>query len=166
MYIDEAANLDMALKLMVDAKVDYPAACNAVEKVLVHSSWVPKKGLESIIKTLQASGVQVHAGTESLAMSEALPLAPSARHEYSAMACTVQVVESMQAAIDHIHANGSSHTEVIITDDADRAEEFLKAVDSACVFHNASSRFADGFRFGLGAEVRPTLMIHNHDPHL
>lgn len=165
MYVDEAADLEMAKKLVVDAKVDYPAACNAVEKVLVHSSWVDKGGVAALIGALQAAGVTVNAGTLALAAAHGLPLAPSPRIEYSALACTIEVVGSMQEAVDHIHANGSSHTEAIITQDGAAAEAFMKAVDSACVFHNASTRFADGFRFGLGAEVGiSTSRIHARGP--
>jgi len=165
-YVDEAADLDKALKVVVDAKVDYPAACNAVEKVLVHGSWVQRQGLEKIVRALQEAGVEVHAGNRvSAELLQGLPPAPSPRHEYSALACTVEVVDSMQEAIDHIHRHGSSHTEAIITEDAARAHDFLKGVDSACVMHNASTRFCDGFRFGLGAEVGiSTSRIHARGP--
>jgi gamma-glutamyl phosphate reductase len=91
---------------------------------------------------------QVHAGDrlKQVQASCNLPAAPSARHEYSSMDVTLEVVPDMGAAIDHIHANGSGHTETIVTEDAAAAEAFLRGVDSACVFHNASTRFSDGFR--------------------
>lgn len=167
MYVDEAADLDMALKLVVDAKADYPAACNAVEKVLLHASWVPRGGLEALKKALEGAGVKIHAGSQHTTdlLPPGTPMAPALRHEYSSMDCTVEVVGSMQEAIDHIHSHGSSHTEAIITEDEACAETFLKSVDSACVFHNASTRFADGFRFGLGAEVGiSTSRIHARGP--
>jgi delta-1-pyrroline-5-carboxylate synthetase len=93
----------------------------------------------------------VHAGErlKELQPDTELPPAPSGRHEYSSLDVTLEVVPDMAAAIDHIHANGSGHTESIVTEDAEAAEAFLRGVDSACVFHNASTRFADGFRWVL-----------------
>ena len=152
---------------MVDSKADYPAACNAAEKILVHSSWVSQGGLASLVKALQGAGVTVHAG-EGEAIKKLLPDAPAApapRHEYSSLDCTMEVVEDMEEAISHIHAHGSSHTDCIVTENKATADVFLKTVDSACVFHNASTRFADGFRFGLGAEVGiSTSRIHARGP--
>ncbi|KXZ44728.1 hypothetical protein GPECTOR_63g53 [Gonium pectorale] len=164
-YVDAAAELPTALRILLDAKTDYPAACNAVEKVLVHKDWVEKGGLQTIREALQKAGVTVHAGDSVKPMLADLPSAPSPRHEYSALAVTIEVVDSMEAAIDHIHKYGSAHTDCIVTTDGERAEAFLRGVDSACVFHNASTRFADGFRFGLGAEVGiSTSRIHARGP--
>ncbi|KAG2495340.1 hypothetical protein HYH03_006609 [Edaphochlamys debaryana] len=164
-YVDAAADLDTAIKILIDAKTDYPAACNAVEKVLIHKDWVEKGGVQSIQEALQKAGVTVHAGESVRALLPDLPPPPSARHEYSALACTMEVVDSMETAIDHIHKYGSAHTDCIVTLDGERAEAFLRGVDSACVFHNASTRFADGFRFGLGAEVGiSTSRIHARGP--
>eukprot|EP00882_Tetradesmus_deserticola_P002291 GHRQ01002445.1.p1 GENE.GHRQ01002445.1~~GHRQ01002445.1.p1 ORF type:complete len:428 (+),score=166.86 GHRQ01002445.1:479-1762(+) len=166
-YIDAAADLNKAAKIVVDSKVDYPAACNAVEKVLVHESLLASGGLSKIQSALQDAGVQVHAGDrlKQLQPDTTLPAAPSARHEYSSLDLTLEVVPDMAAAIDHIHANGSGHTESIVTEDSAAADAFLRGVDSACVFHNASTRFADGFRFGLGAEVGiSTSRIHARGP--
>jgi gamma-glutamyl phosphate reductase len=146
-YVDKAADLAKAAAILADAKADYPAACNAVEKVLVHEA-LGSEGLDAVLGALRSVNAELHAG-EKLAAARAdlgLPPAPAPRHEYSSLGVTVELVPSMEAAIDHIHANGSGHTEVIITEDASAADAFLAGVDSACVFHNASTRFADGFR--------------------
>ncbi|PRW58951.1 delta-1-pyrroline-5-carboxylate synthase B-like isoform X1 [Chlorella sorokiniana] len=162
-YVDAAADMDKARRICVDAKVDYPAACNAVEKILVHESLAGEK-LDSLVKAMQEAGVTLHGG-ERGAAALGLPAAPSARHEYSSMDCTVELVSGLDQAIDHIHTHGSGHTETIITEDQAAADDFLRRVDSACVFHNASTRFSDGYRFGLGAEVGiSTARIHARGP--
>ncbi|KIZ02834.1 delta-1-pyrroline-5-carboxylate synthetase [Monoraphidium neglectum] len=165
-YVDKAADLDKALKIVADAKADYPAACNAVETVLVHEA-LGDAGVDALLQALRAVGAEVHAGERLAAARPALglPAAPAARHEYSSLGVTLETVEALQQAIDHIHAYGSGHTESIITEDAAAADAFLLGVDSACVFHNASTRFSDGFRFGLGAEVGiSTSRIHARGP--
>jgi delta-1-pyrroline-5-carboxylate synthetase len=162
-YVDAAADDAMTTAICVDAKVDYPAACNAVEKILVHDSLVGPR-LDALITALTAAGVTVHGGDRAAA-ALGLPPAPSARHEYSSLDVTIELVSGLDEAIEHIHTNGSGHTESIITADETVAAEFLRRVDSACVFHNASTRFSDGFRFGLGAEVGiSTARIHARGP--
>jgi delta l-pyrroline-5-carboxylate synthetase len=162
-YVDSAADMDKAIKLCVDSKVDYPAACNAVEKILVHDALVGDK-VTALVKALQDAGVTIHGG-EKASTILSLPVAPSARIEWGTLDVTVELVGGLDEAIDHIHANGSGHTECIITEDRQVADDFLKRVDSACVFHNASTRFSDGYRFGLGAEVGiSTARIHARGP--
>jgi delta-1-pyrroline-5-carboxylate synthetase len=161
-YVDEAASLPMAQAIVRDAKVDYPAACNAMETLLVHQRWLDEGRLLALLGALD--GVKLHAHPAQTALL-GLPPAPALHHEYGDLACTVVIVPDLEAAVEHIHAHGSGHTECIVTDDAQAAERFLAAVDSACVFHNASTRFADGFRFGLGAEVGiSTSRIHARGP--
>ena len=162
-YVDSAADDSMAQSICVDAKIDYPAACNAVEKILVHESLIGTR-LDGIITALKEAGVTVHGGDRAV-VELSLPPAPSARCEYSSMDVTVEIVNGLDEAIDHIHKYGSGHTESVITNDESIANEFLRRVDSACVFHNASTRFADGYRFGLGAEVGiSTSRIHARGP--
>lgn len=162
-YVDPSADDAMVKSICVDSKIDYPAACNAVEKILVHESLKGER-LDALLAALKEAGVTVHGGDRSVSELGLSP-APSVRHEYSSLDVTVELVSSMTEAIDHIHANGSGHTESIITQDGALAEEFLRRVDSACVLHNASTRFSDGYRFGLGAEVGiSTSRIHARGP--
>ncbi len=162
-YVDAAADDAMAAAICVDAKVDYPAACNAVETILVHASWRGAR-LEALLGALRAAGVALHGGPRAAA-ELGLPPAPALHHEWSSLDVTIELVDSLDAAIDHIHAHGSGHSEAIVTADAGAADAFLARVDSACVYHNASPRFSDGFRFGLGAEVGiATGRIHARGP--
>ncbi len=160
-YVDRAADLDRAARIAVDAKCDYPAACNAMETLLVHRDLVPA-GLGTLVSALEAAGVAVHApaghGLDH-------PEPPSLSHEYGDLSCTVAIVDDLDAAVDWIHTHGSGHTEPIVTGGARAAERFLARVDSASVFHDASTRFADGYRYGLGAEVGiSTARIHARGP--
>lgn len=163
-YIDEKCDMEKAVKIAVDSKVDYPAACNALETLLVHKSLQNDGRLDRILTALKDAGVELFGGVNS-ATALGLPPCVNPKHEYGILACTVEVVDTLEAAIDHVHKYGSSHTECIVTEEQDTAEKWLSGVDSACVLHNASTRFADGFRFGLGAEVGiSTGRIHARGP--
>ncbi|KAK4351379.1 hypothetical protein RND71_030692 [Anisodus tanguticus] len=163
-FIDKSADLDMAKRIVLDAKTDYPAACNAMETLLVHKDLVQTGGLNVLILELQERGVSLFGGPKASSLLN-IPEANSFHHEYGALACTVEIVEDVNSAIDHIHCHGSAHTDSIITEDKEVAELFLRQVDSAAVLHNASTRFSDGFRFGLGAEVGiSTSRIHARGP--
>ncbi|KAG2325678.1 hypothetical protein Bca4012_040177 [Brassica carinata] len=163
-YVDKSCNLDMAKRVVSDAKLDYPAACNAMETLLVHKDLETNGVLNELIYALQANGVTLYGGPGASGKLN-IPEAQSFHHEYSSKACTVEIVEDVHGAIDHIHNHGSAHTDCIVTEDNEVAEIFLRQVDSAAVFHNASTRFCDGFRFGLGAEVGiSTSRIHARGP--
>lgn len=165
LYLDQTAQPEMAARLAVDGKCDYPAACNATETLLVHRGWLCH--LADLGRILTAAGVAL------VADAEALPHLPAARpagetdwgREWGDLTLAVGVVADLEAAVDHIHRHGSGHTDAIVTADAAAGELFLAAVDSASVFVNASTRFADGYRYGLGAEVGiSTGRIHARGP--
>ncbi|KAB1217815.1 Delta-1-pyrroline-5-carboxylate synthase [Morella rubra] len=163
-YIDKSANMDMAKRIVMDAKVDYPAACNAMETLLVHEDLVQNARLNELIVDLQIEGVTLYGGPRASSLLK-IPQVGSFHHEYNSLACTIEFVDDVYAAIDHIHQHGSAHTDCIISEDNEVAEVFLRQVDSAAVFHNASTRFCDGARFGLGAEVGiSTGRIHARGP--
>ncbi|XP_068488910.1 delta-1-pyrroline-5-carboxylate synthase-like isoform X1 [Phaseolus vulgaris] len=163
-YVDKSANMDMAKQIIRDAKTDYPAACNAMETLLVHVDLSRNGGLVELVAELQREGVELYGGPRASALLNIVET-NSYHTEYSSLACTVEIVDDVFAAIEHIHKHGSSHTECIIADDCEVAEAFLSQVDSAAVFHNASTRFCDGARFGLGAEVGiSTSRIHARGP--
>nr|AHM25913.1 delta 1-pyrroline-5-carboxylate synthase [Calotropis procera] len=163
-YVDKSADLDMAKQIVLDAKTDYPAACNAMETLLVHKDLEKNGILNELIMELQIKGVSIYGGPRA-SSSLNIPEAHSFHHEYSSLACTIEIVDDVHSAIDHIHRHGSAHTDSIIAEDSEVANIFLQQVDSAAVFHNASTRFSDGFRFGLGAEVGiSTSRIHARGP--
>jgi glutamate-5-semialdehyde dehydrogenase len=156
LYVDEHADIKSAVAICVDAKVQYPAACNAVETILVH--WgVAAEFLPPVVAALQAAGVVVKldAASHQILGDAKITLATAADWdtEYSDLIVSIGLVESLAEAIEHINTHGSRHTEGIITTNAEAAATFMADVDAAGVFHNCSLRFADGFRYGFGAEV-------------
>jgi glutamate-5-semialdehyde dehydrogenase len=155
-YVDSSADLKMATEVIVDAKVQYPAACNSVEKLLVHQN-IAQNFLPAVVAALQSAEVEVRGcprTTRLLPDSQIVPATEEDWHtEYGDLKITVKVVSGIDEAMEHINHYGSRHTESILTQDESAAELFMDEVDAASVFHNASTRFADGFRYGLGAEL-------------
>lgn len=154
--VDRAADLDKAVRVTMDSKVQYPAACNSVETLLVHKEIAPAF-LPRIVGELQAAKVEVRGCPRVLQLLREAKLVAATEKdwstEYSDLILSVKIVDSLEEGLQHIHQYGSKHTECVVTEDRATAERFLQEVDAAGVFHNASTRFADGYRYGLGAEV-------------
>ena len=155
-YVHAAADLLKAERIVLDAKVDYPAACNSVETLLVDEA-VAAEFLSKMVATLLAAGVEVRGCKRTLAIVKSNEVKVASDEdwatEYGDLILSVKVVNGVDEAIAHIHEYGSAHTEAIVTEDLAAAEKFLNEVDAAGVYHNASTRFADGYRYGFGAEV-------------
>ena len=164
-YVDEDADLAKAVRIVVDAKIQYTAACNAVETVLVQRSAAARL-LPPIVAALKEQGVEVR-GTEEV--REIVSCEPATDEdwdtEYLALIVSVKLVDDVDEAITHINAHGSHHTDAIVTESDQTAARFMQLVDSAGVYQNASTRFADGFRYGFGAEVGiSTSKLHARGP--
>jgi len=153
-YVDRAADLDKALRIVVNSKMRRTGVCGAAETLLVHRAAAARM-LKPLIEALIEAGCAVRGDA---AVVDADPRVTAAteedwRTEYLDAIIAVRVVDSLEAAIDHIEAHGSHHTDCIVTEDKTAAETFLREVDSAIVLHNASTQFADGGEFGFGAEI-------------
>ncbi len=159
LYIDHQADFDKAIAITIDAKTQYPAACNAIETLLIDRS-IASEFLPLIISKLQAHGVEIRLdqlGHQILANTSptAIKLATEDdwSTEYSDLILSVTIVPDFESAITHINTYGSRHTDSIVTENFSTAKMFIDRVDAANVFHNCSTRFSDGFRYGFGAEV-------------
>jgi len=165
-YVDEHADLEMAANIAVNAKVQRPGVCNAMENLLVHGS-VAEPFLAAVAPRLRAAGVELRGCERTCAI---LPDATRAneddwRTEYLDLILAIKIVDSVDEAIDFIGTYGSGHSDAIVTADSSRAAQFVGEVDSAVVYENASTRFTDGFEFGFGAEVGiSTNRIHARGP--
>lgn len=153
-FIDETADIEKTLKVVVDAKCQYPSACNSVETILIHKNAV-ENIYKKLVETLHSNGVIVKADESLLPLSAGVECASDDdwKKEYGEKIVSIKMVDSVQDAINHINTYGSGHTDCIMTENDDTAEKFMMYVDSAGVYKNISTRFADGFRYGFGAEV-------------
>jgi glutamate-5-semialdehyde dehydrogenase len=155
-YVQAAADLAKAERIVADAKMDYPAACNSVETLLVDGA-VAAEFLPKMVATLLAAGVEVRGCERTRAIVKSHEVKAASEQdwatEYGDLILSVKVVDGVDEAVAHIHEFGSAHTEAIVTEDLPAAEKFLNEVDEAGVYHNASTRFADGYRYGFGSEV-------------
>lgn len=154
LYIDKSADIEQTIPIAVDSKVGYPSACNAIETLLVHQN-IADKALPVLAKALQAEGVELRGDEDARQILTDINSATEEdwATEYSDLILAIRVVESLESAMEHINTYGSRHTEAIATTDQTAADTFLCQIDAAGVYHNCSTRFADGFRYGFGAEV-------------
>lgn len=166
-YVDKASDFAMAEKVIINAKVQRPATCNAVETLLVHRD-IAAKFLPRIVKALVKEGVDVRGCARTMDAVEAeiqMATEEDWQTEYLEKIISIRVVDSLDDALDHIDRYGSRHSDAIITDDTEAAEKFLRGVDSSAVFLNCSTRFNDGGQFGFGAEIGiSTDKIHARGP--
>jgi len=153
-YVDRYADLKKALKICINAKVQRPGVCNAMETLLVDTK-IAKEFLPAVIKKLKDHGVEIRGCAKTKALVKDIKLAKEADwyEEFLDLVLAVKVVKDIDDAISHITKYGSSHSDAILTEDFTKALKFLKEVDSSCVYSNASTRFTDGFQFGFGAEI-------------
>ncbi len=165
-YIDEDADVQKALNIIINAKTDRPAVCNAAETLLIHEKWF-KKNHEVLFDTLEQHGVTVHGDEEVLNhKADAIPAGESDwANEYLSLDVAVKVVGNVEVAADHIDRYGTKHSEAIVTENEKTAKRFMMLVDAAALYHNASTRFTDGGALGFGAEIGiSTQKLHARGP--
>jgi glutamate-5-semialdehyde dehydrogenase len=155
-YVDRAADIAKAVDIIYDAKVEYPAVCNAAETLLVHEA-IAAEFLPQAVRKLAAAGVEIRGDSKTVSVLPGVSILPAIEKDWSTeyldLILSIKVVANLDEAIEHINTYGSRHTDAIVTEDSEAAARFMNEVDSASVFQNASTRFADGFRYALGAEL-------------
>ncbi|TKI03526.1 glutamate-5-semialdehyde dehydrogenase, partial [Bacillus wiedmannii] len=150
-FIDETANKQMAIDIIINAKTQRPSVCNAIETIILHEKWVQQYGKE-LFSALKERGVELRGDQKALAIDSSIVLASEEEWETEFLSLTlaVKVVSSIEEAIYHINTYGSMHSEAIITEDEENVNKFFTSVDAAALYHNASTRFTDGSEFGFG----------------
>jgi glutamate-5-semialdehyde dehydrogenase len=164
--VDESADLDMASRIVLNAKIQRPSVCNAAEKLLVHTS-IASNFIPRIVRELTSAGVEVRgdAATVRLATDVKPATEQDWGEEYLRLCIAIRVVFSLDEAIEHINRYSTNHSEAIITANEDHARKFLRLIESAAVYWNASTRFTDGGEFGFGAEMGvSTQKLHCRGP--
>jgi glutamate-5-semialdehyde dehydrogenase len=166
LFIDESANMEMAINISLNGKTQRPSVCNALETILIEENWFKQYGL-SLLEALHNKGVEIY-GDQTVC--SAYKKAKEATEEdwyteYSALKISIKIVDGVKDAINHINTYGTKHSEAIISENKENAAQFLSGVDAAAVYHNASTRFTDGFEFGYGAEIGiSTQKLHARGP--
>lgn len=166
LYIDVEADVEKALNILVNAKTDRPAVCNALETAIIHKEWLEKNS-EKLIQTLKKHGITVHGDETALKYIPNSVLANEQdwANEYLSLDLAVKTVNNVEEAIDHIEAYGTKHSEAIVTENKDTAKLFMSLVDASALYHNASTRFTDGGALGFGAEIGiSTQKLHARGP--
>lgn len=151
-FVDESADFDKTLKIIQDAKCQYPAACNAVETILIHKN-IADKFLPLFVRKMKELGVKINGDNQSKKIDNSIGTVEQWDFEYGEKELSVRIVKDIEEAVNHINEYGSGHTDCIASENTDSVSYFMTMVDSAGVYHNVSTRFADGFRYGFGAEV-------------
>jgi glutamate-5-semialdehyde dehydrogenase len=167
-FVDESADFEMADRIVINAKTQRPSVCNSVEKVLIHGR-IAREYAPRIVAKLLASGVEIRADEETLKLSPGLKVSAAQpqdwAEEYLRLCIAIRMVSGIDEAIAHINHYSTKHSDAIITKDEKNARQFLRAVDSAAVYWNASTRFSDGGEFGFGAEMGvSTQKLHCRGP--
>lgn len=166
LYIDASAQVPMAIDIAINGKTQRPAVCNAIESILVHRAWA-EKNLTQLVDALVAEDVQILGCKSSQGLDKRIQKAKDEDYytEFLDLILSMKVVDSVDQAVEHIEKYGSKHSEAIITEDQQAAQLFLGEVDAAAVYHNASTRFSDGFQYGFGAEIGiSTQKLHARGP--
>ena len=168
-YIHQSADISMAVKIVVNAKTQRPSVCNALDTIIIEEAIAPAF-CKAIIPAFMEKQVEVYADPKSYSLFKGYPylhkvIKTDYFREFLSMACAIKVVKNLDEALKHIEKHGTRHSEAIVTKDKKSAEKFLRMVDAAAVYHNASTRFTDGEEFGLGAEVGiSTQKLHARGP--
>ncbi|MCL7747119.1 glutamate-5-semialdehyde dehydrogenase [Halalkalibacter alkaliphilus] len=166
LYIDHNADTNMAISVAVNAKTQRPSVCNAVETILINSNWATDH-FDSLLQALSDKNVAFVGDEKTRSFDSRIEAAQEVdwADEFLDLKVALKVVDSLDEAIEHIHQYGTKHSEAIISEDAENVENFLNKVDAAAVYHNASTRFTDGFEFGFGAEIGiSTQKLHARGP--
>lgn len=165
-FIDETADLQMVKDIVINAKTQRPSVCNAAESLLIHKNWFAQHG-EELVDTLLNAEITIYGDETIQQVNRSIKQATESDWgtEYLALALSAKIVQNVDEAINHINKYGTKHSEAIITENNDNAAKFQTAVDAAAVYHNASTRFTDGFEFGYGAEIGiSTQKLHARGP--
>jgi glutamate-5-semialdehyde dehydrogenase len=166
LYIDVEADVEKALNILVNAKTDRPAVCNAVETAIIHKEWLAKNK-DYLVEIVNKHGITVHGDeTAQNYLPNTVPATEEDwANEYLSLDLAVKTVNSIEEAIDHIEVYGTKHSEAIVTENKETAKKFMSLVDASALYHNASTRFTDGGELGFGAEIGiSTQKLHARGP--